>query len=261
MRSGKARAILLVAALALLALTATAGAEVVQKGTLRVGFEARITPHTLPRHGTAPIAVTLGGKISALKGSRPPQLRTIRIAINRNGRLDPTGLPVCRYEDIQPSTTANAMAACGEAKVGEGSFSADVVIPEQSPFPSRGEVVVFNGREGGRPVLFAHVYGTTPVPTSYTLPLRIAKAKGQFATVLSASLPAVTADVAHVTAISLTLDRRFSYRGRPRSLLSAGCPAPAGFPGASFPLAQVSFGFAGGKALAKTLTRSCGARG
>jgi hypothetical protein len=253
----------LVAALAVvLALSgAAASAEPVQRGNLRVSFEGEITPRALPRSGMAPVAVRVGGRITTTDRSDPPQLRRIEIAINRNGRLDPTGLPACRLEEIQPSTTANALRACGPAKVGEGSFSADVVIPEQSPFPSRGRVVAFNGVEKGRPVIFAHVYGTDPVPTSYTLPLRVTRAKGTFATVLAASLPRVTSDVAFVTGISLTLERRFRYRGRRRSYLSAGCPAPKGFPGAVFPLARAGFAFAGGRTLSSVLIRSCDAVG
>ena len=262
MSNRKARALIGACMISALCLTATAGAEVAQKGNLRVSFQGQISPHALPRHGAAPISVTLGGEVtSTAKGKKPAQLKTIRVAINRNGQMDRTGLPTCRYEDVQPSTTQNAMAACGDAKVGEGTFSADVLIPEQSPFPSKGEVTVFNGTEDGKPVLFAHVYGTAPIPISYTLPLRITEAKGTFGTVLSASLPEVTSEVAFVTGLSLTLERRFTYRGKSRSFLSAGCPAPKGFGGASFPLAKASFGFVGGKVLSSTLTRSCSAVG
>ena len=47
-----------------------------------------------------------------------------------------TGLPVCRVDQIQPSTTDGALAACRRSLVGEGHFSANVKLPEQSPFPS-----------------------------------------------------------------------------------------------------------------------------
>ena len=97
----------------------------------------------------------------------------IAIAINRNGRFDTTGLPVCRLEDIQPSTTANALAACRGALVGEGHFSANVKLPEQSPFPSAGKVLAFNGRLHGKPAILAHIYGTQPAPTSTVLPFLI----------------------------------------------------------------------------------------
>ncbi|HEX6780620.1 MAG TPA: hypothetical protein VF125_01180 [Solirubrobacterales bacterium] len=237
-----------------------AGAETVQKGGLRVAFTGKISPTRLPRQGSAPIAVTVGGQIATVDGAPPPQLQGIEIAINRAGRLDPKGLPSCTYADVQPSTTAAAQAACGPAKVGEGSFAANVVIPEQSPFPSEGKIVAFNGVERGRPVILAHVYGTVPVPLSYTLVLRMTHGKGTWGTVLSASLPAVTSDVAYVTGISLTLDRRFQSGGKTVGYVAAGCPAPKGFPGAVFPLARASFSFGAAGTLSSTLNRSCKAK-
>lgn len=245
-----------------LAGVAGAGGELVQKQGVRVSFKGGIAPTSLPRTGMAPIAVSISGSISAAKKSKtPPQLQRIEIAINSSGRLNPEGLPTCRIDQIQPSTTAKAMAACGAAKVGDGRFLADVIIPQQSPFPSRGEVTVFNGREGGRPVLFAHVYGTEPVPTSYTLPLRIKKTGGAFGTVLRADLPEVTSDIAFVTGIELKLERTFRHRGELRGYVTASCPAPRGFSSAVFPLARASFGFAGGLELSETLVRTCRAKG
>lgn len=237
-----------------------AEAETAQKGNLRVSFSGRFAPTKLPRQGVAPISVAVGGQISTLDGAPPPQLQGIEIAINRAGRFDTAALPTCTYAQIQPSTTAAAQAACGPAKVGEGSFAANVLLPEQSPFPSQGKIVAFNGVDGGRPVIFAHVYGTVPIPLSYTLVLRMAPGRGRWGTTLSASLPAVTSDVAYVTGISLTLDRRFTAAGRTRGYVSAGCPAPPGFPGATFPLAKVAFAFQEAGTLSSTLTRSCTVR-
>jgi hypothetical protein len=234
-----------------------ARAEMVQKDGIRVAVEGELSPKRLPRHGAAPVSVSLGGHITTADGSAPPQLRTISIAINREGRLDPTGLGVCSLGAIQPSTSAGALAACGEALVGEGSFSANVQFPQSSPFPSRGKVLAFNGRLHGRPAILAHVYGTDPVPTSYTLPFLVKPSKGTFGTTLSASLPKVTGEWGFVTGIQMRLGRSFAYRGRRRAYLSAGCPAPKGLSGAPYSLMRMSFGFAGPVTLAKTLTRSC----
>jgi hypothetical protein len=244
-----------------LALAALAQAEVTQRGNLRVSFEGKLSPHTLPRSGSAPVKVSVGAKIAATNGATPPQLRKISIAINRNGRFEPGGLPICRLDQIQPSTTADALRACRSALVGQGSFSAKVLLPQQAPFPSQGKVYAFNGRLGGAPAILAHVYGTNPVPTSYTIPFVISQAKGTFGTVLAASLPKVTSEWGYVTGLSMTLGRSYSYRGEKRSYLSAGCPAPKGFGGASFPFARAAFGFAGGRSVSSTLTRSCGVRG
>jgi hypothetical protein len=243
-----------------LGLAGLARAEIKQRGNLRVTFEGKLTPHTLPRAGAAPIRVTVGGTIATTNGTTPPQLRQIAIAINRNGRLSAKGLPVCRLDQIQPSTTADALSVCRDSLVGEGQFSAKVLLPQQAPFPSEGKVYAFNGVLHGRPAIFAHVYGTHPVPTSSTIPFEILPANGTYGTLLRASLPRVTSQWGYVTGLELTLGRSFTYRGKRLSYLSAGCPAPKGFPGATFSLARASFSFAGMKALTSTLTRSCGVR-
>jgi hypothetical protein len=261
MRAGAKKAVLLGALGLLLALAALAQGEVVQKGKLRVSFNGQIAPKALPREGTAPIKVSVGGQITTSDGSPPPSLAVLEIEINRHGHLDYRGLPVCPLEEIQPATSQNALAACRASLVGEGAFAANVAIPEQSPFPSEGKLLAFNGREDGKPVIFAHVYGTEPVPTSLTLPMAIsAIPKGRFGTLLRASLPRVAANIAFVSAISLTLQRTFSYRGERHGYLSSGCPAPAGFPGTVFALARASFSFAGGRRLSTTLNRSCRVR-
>jgi hypothetical protein len=78
----------------------------------------------------------VGGWIATTGGWISPQLSRIAIEINCNGRFDYVGLPVCRIEQIQPATTDGALEACPRSLIGEGSFSANVKIFEQSPFPS-----------------------------------------------------------------------------------------------------------------------------
>jgi hypothetical protein len=246
--------------LALLGLGAVARAEVVQKGSLRVSFQGELSPHSLPRASQAPIRVSVAADIASTSEQTPPQLRRMSIAINRYGHLDSTGLPVCELKAIQPATTADALAVCRRSLVGEGRFSANVLLKGQAPFPSDGKVYAFNGELDGKPAILAHVYGTNPAPTSYTLPFVISQAKGTFGTTLTASLPRVTSDSGYVTGLSLKLGKSFSYGGKKHSYLSASCPAPKGFPGATFPFAKASFDFAGGPALSSTLTRSCKVR-
>ena len=89
----------------------------------------------------------------------------------------------------------------------------------------------------------------------------ISRSKGEFATTLTTNLPDVTSEYGYVTGLSLDLHRTYSYRGKARSYLSASCPAPKGFPGASFSFARVSFGFKGKTVSPAPLRRSCKARG
>jgi DNA-binding beta-propeller fold protein YncE len=235
--------------------------EIKQQGTIRAAFSGQLSPHALPRSGTAPVHASVGTKITTTNGQDPPQLRQMKIAINANGRFEPKGLPICPLEEIQPSTTQAALGACRSSLVGEGLFEAKVLLSHQSPFPSQGKVYAFNSVIDGHPAILAHVYGTKPVPTSFTLPFILHKSKGTFGTTLIASLPEATGNSAYVTGISLNLFRRFSYQGHQRSYISAGCPAPKGFSQASFPFARATLSFRGGKKVSQTLERSCGVRG
>lgn len=232
--------------------------EVSQHGGVRVAVQAKLTPKKLPRTRPAPVHFSLSARIGVAGEAFPPQLRRIEVEINRNGQVNTAGLPVCKMDQIQPSTTQGALQACRSALVGEGTFSAKVLLTQQAPFPSDGEVVAFNGRWNGKPAILAHIYGTKPVPTSYTLPFTIAKvAKGTYGTALKASLPQFTSKWGYVTGISLFLGRSTSRGG----YLTAACRAPKGFSAASFPLARAKLSFGGAaKAVQQTLTRSCGVR-
>jgi hypothetical protein len=137
--------------------------------------------------------------------------------------------------------------------VGTGTFAAKILLPQQASFPAGGKLYAFNGRYKGRPAILAHVYGTDPVPTSFTLPFVMETQKGQLGTVLTASLAAATGKAGYITQLSLVLG---ATSGRAKAYLDASCPAPEGFGGATFPFARANFGFG-----ASTLTRSCKVRG
>jgi hypothetical protein len=262
MRPRSLRLILLAGlALALFA-TALAGAEVIQKGTLRVNVSGKLSPQRLPRAGAAPIAVSVGGQITTTDKSAPPKLETLQIELNRNGRLDFAGLPTCPYAAIQTASSASALSACRSSLVGRGSFNAEITLAGQAPYPISGGLLAFNGRSGGKPVLFGQIYSPKPFATSFVIVFTIKHlGKGTFGTAFTAQLPRSLSSWGKLTGIELLLSRHYSYRGHRHSYLSAGCPAPKGFPGASFPFARTSFGFEGGEKLSSTLTRSCKARG
>jgi hypothetical protein len=239
----------------------TAGAsEIIQRGNFRIGLDAKLTPSKLPRTGAAPVRFSFSANIASTEGEVPPQLRAIKVEINRHGHFEPAGLPVCTSRDIQPSNNAGALEACRDALVGQGHFSAKVLITQQAPFPSDGKVLAFNGRWHGHPAILAHIYGSKPVPTSYTLPFVLDPiSKGTYGTSLSASLPHFTSKWGYVTGISLDIGRSFRSGGHRRSYLAAACPAPRGFPTAPYSIARASLGFSG-RTVHSVLTRTCKVR-
>jgi len=240
---------------------AASASEIAQKGSLRLAVSGRLSPRRLPRDGTAPVAVSLGGEITTTDQSLPPQLKALRIELNRHGRLDHTGLPTCPYDRIQPGSSSRALAACRSALVGKGAFSANITLAGQEPYPTRGRLLLFNGLRGGKPVLFGHIYSPRPFATSFVIVFAIERlGGGTYGTALNAPLPKAMEAWGRLSGLQMTLTRRYTHRGEQRSYLSAGCPAPKGFRGAVFPLARASFAFAGGRELSSVLSGTCKAR-
>ena len=187
---GKQLSALAVLALAFALCVGLAQAELVERGNLFVKFQGGIAPTRLPRQANAPISVEVDGTVRTLSGEQPPALRFITIAINRGGRVETKGLPICRRSSIDAANSAQALAACRGALVGRGRYVAGVAFPEQDAFPLQGSVLAFNTVDDGKRAILAHVYGAKPFPNSRTFVFHIRRSQGTYGTVLSAALPA-----------------------------------------------------------------------
>jgi hypothetical protein len=240
-----------------------ARAEISQKGDLLVSVNGKLSPKALPRRGTAPVSVSVAGAVSTTDGTSPPQLQRMQIAVNRHGRFDTAGLPLCRYNQIQPASDSRALAACRSALVGEGRFAGTIALPGSAePYPMAGRLLLFNGRRHGRPVLFGHIYSPKPFSSSFVLIFEMrTDARGTYGTTLTANLAKALGAKRNLESIEMTLSRRYRYRGAPHSYISSGCPAPKGTSIAPYSLARTTFSFAGGKTVTSVLLKSCRATG
>ena len=238
-----------------------AGAAVVQQHGLRITVLSQILPYKLPREGTAPIAVFVSGHIATPSGEVPPQLQEMQIKVNRHGLLQSKGLPTCSSAEVRATSTETALSRCSEALVGSGRFWATIVLPDQRPYPTRGRLLVFNGTEARKPVVFAHIYTTKPFATSFTIAFSIKRIKqGRWGTELAASFPEALGSWGFVDRIKLTLRRKYSAQGKQLSYFNAGCPAPKGTKRTAFALALASFSFQEGKELSLSVNKSCGVK-
>jgi hypothetical protein len=259
-RRGKRVSVLAVATIAFAFAVSLANAELIERGNLFVKFAGGIAPTKLPRHVNAPITVRVDGTVRTLSGERPPALRFITIAINRGGRIETKGLPVCRRSQIEAASSAQALAACRDSLVGSGRYVAGVTFPEQAPLPLQGKVLAFNTVIDGERAILAHIYGPKPFPNSRTFTFRIHSTRGTFGTILAAFLPRSLNESGYLRRIVLNLRRDYVYRGRTRSYLSASCGAPSGATIGIFPFVRVGMTFADGRRLASTLIRTCTVR-
>jgi hypothetical protein len=259
-QGGRGKKLALLTAFVVIASSAVvpiARAELTEEGDLFVHFQGGIDPVALPRTHVAPIAVHVAGTITSLSGESPPALREITIELNKGGKLDTRGLPLCGYKELVAASPQRALEACGDALVGEGTYHAQTAFPEQATFPARGHILAFNAIFRGYRAILAHIFGDDPVPTTRIIAFRVRIVGGTYGTEVTGAVPEEVNPYGYVESISLRLQRRFFYRGQQHSYLSAACAAPPGFSQALFPFARASMAFSDGHVLASTLTRSC----
>jgi hypothetical protein len=261
-RSVKKTVALLAGALVVASLgVGSALAEVDLQDNLRVTFNGQITPKKLPRTGTAPVGVQMGGRIATTDRSIPPKLERIILDINRNGQLQTKGLPKCSLGKLKSISSQGARRACGDALIGRGSVTSRVSLPNQPAFASSGPMLAFNGRHKGRPAIFAQVATGAPLPLTYVIVFEVKKKGGTFGNSLVGTLPPIASEYGYITAFNMSLRRQYRFHGKRMSYASGSCPAPKGFPGASFTFARVSYEFADGRKLSSKLVRECKVRG
>jgi hypothetical protein len=247
--------------LLLLASIAVAHADVVSGGDVRVSFHGWVAPRELPRGRPTPVALHVAGTVRAIGEARPARLESVEIQINRHGIVSTQGLPACPRGRLRTKSTQQALAACPRSLVGTGSFTAKVEIPEQAPFPSVGRLLVFSTVSGGHRALVGQIYGTRPLPISNVLPIDVRRhLDGDFGTTLTVQMPKAGAEWGYVTGFDVTFQRRYRFGGRPRSFLSASCPAPAGIAEVPFRAARGSYFLAGGRVLSRVVSGSCRVR-
>jgi len=257
----RSRALALALGVGALACASLAQAAVIQEGNVRITVLSQILPYKLPRHGTAPIAVFVSGHLAEPHGGIPPQLKQMTVEVNKHGLLQSKGLPTCSLRQIQPASTERAMSSCGDALIGSGQFWAHIVLPDQGAYPTHGRLLIFNGRQGGKPVIFTHIFTANPFFSSFVIPFAISKIqKGPYGTKLTASLPQALGDWGYVDRIKLTLKRKYRFKGRRLSYFNAGCPAPEGSKRTVFPLALASFAFGEGLSISAKVEKACGVK-
>jgi hypothetical protein len=241
---------------------AIATAATIQDGGLRITVLSQVQPYKLPRKGTAPIAVFVGGSLKNAEGGIPPQLNKLTVKVNRHGLLQSKGLPFCGVDQIQPASTERALEACGDAVIGSGQFWAHIVLAGQEPYPTHGRLLIFNGKKKGHPALLAHIYTSNPFNASFVVSFSIKKiSQGPYGTELKASFPESLGSWGYVDRIKLTLKRKYRFQGKELSYFNAGCPAPGNASRTVFPLAYVTFSFAGRPDMGAKVNKACGVKG
>ncbi|HEY0317019.1 MAG TPA: hypothetical protein VGC49_01860 [Solirubrobacterales bacterium] len=206
---------------------ATAGNKpvTVQAGNLKLTFNGGFTPTTLPKKALAPISLSASGKIATLDGTHPPALKEFLLETDKNGSVQTVGFPKCTSGKLQSQDTKHAEAICRNAIIGSGTTNVEIAFPEQKPIPVSSKLLVFNGgTAGGVTTFYIHAYITVPTPAAIVTTVKIKKIhKGRFGTESIASIPKIAGGSGSVTSFSLVVNKKYTYKGKKMSVLSAKC--------------------------------------
>ncbi len=219
----------MVAALGLLAVLVVANgatAETATVGNIKFTANGGFSPKKLPKKTLAPIALTAEGKIRTLDGTHPPALKEVLLETDKNGAIDVKHYPTCTSGKLQAQTVDAARAICRKALIGEGKTKIEIAMKDQKPIQVSSDLLVLNGGyRGGTTTLFIHAYITVPVPAAVVTTVKIKKIKkGRYGLLSVASIPVIAGGSGSVTDFKLKVDKKFTYKGKKVSVLTAKCP-------------------------------------
>ena len=198
----------------------------VRSGNLEFTFNGGFSPSALPKKTLAPIALTAEGKVKTVDGTHPPALKEVLIETDKNGAVSVKGFPTCTSGKLQSQDTKHAEAICKSAIVGSGTTNVEIAFPESKPIPVSSKLIVFNGGEkGGVVTLYIHAYITVPTPAAIVTTVKIKKIHhGRYGLESVATIPKIAGGSGSVTSFSLKIDKKYTYKGKKVSVLSAKCP-------------------------------------
>jgi len=221
----KAMVVLALSAALALGAAAIAGAAAtrIRAGNLVLTFGGTSIPKKLPRHHYAPAKTLIFGKIATSDGTHPSAMRESVVDIDKDVRVDPRGLPVCKAGQLEARDTRAARRVCGKTIIGSGLAHAEIAFPEQAPIKVTSPITVFNG--GGnarRSKILIHTFITVPAPTAIVTQVAIKK-KGSGVHAI-AKIPVIAGGSGSVLDFRFKLGRTFRFRGHKRSWAMARCP-------------------------------------
>lgn len=270
-RAGKK--LLLLASAAVLATAGIAtGAVKIPPSDPSVQVRGGIDPKRLPKDRDAPISIHGGFWFTTTGVGQTPPLREFDFELDRHISLATRGLPACRFGGRNIRGGAPIQRVCHDSIVGKGSATVLIAFPESPPLLVKSNATVFYGRmrrpmredtrasvEAAKatvPALFTIFDLPIPVPTTVVIPVTAHRLdKDIYGYRVEGKIPVVAGGSGSLLSLRLRIGKRWTYKGRRYSLLSARCPVPS-----RRLLMRSSFLFADEETLAATLLEPCKVR-
>ena len=241
------------AAVAIPVSVAIAGPTVTGSDGNTQSLEVTVSPSKLPKKtvGATTLKVNVKtGTTTAPNGVPSPAVHDV-IDFDKNTTVETKGLPTCNATLLQSASTEVAEQKCGKAKIGTGSGTA--LLPLGQTQPEVTKVTAFNGApQNGKPVVLLHAYGTSPLQTTLVLTGVVSEYdKEGFGPRLDVAVPPIAGGSGAITDFTVTINKKWTYKGQKMSFISAKCPASKKLE------ARGAFTYKDGMTLTALATQSC----
>lgn len=220
-------ALVAAAAIASAAIAAPVGAPVGSPDGNAQAVGSLITPKKLGKKTFTPAALEVTTQLRSTTAANgvPVPTTLVSLDFDKNAKIFTKGVPTCDASKLQNVSTEIAEQACGNAKIGSGKATALLPAGTQV-FTVNQTVTAFNGvPQGGKPVVLLHTYGTTPIQTALVLVGVVSNFnKEGYGPRLDLTVPLIAGGTGALTDFSVKIDKKYKYKGKPVSFISAKCP-------------------------------------
>lgn len=185
-----------------------------------------IAPKSLFKKTFSPASLEVTTQLGNSSAAVPSPTTNVVVDFDKNAKIFTKGIPTCDPAQLQNQSTEVALQLCGKAKIGGGT--AEALLPVGTKIFTVNQVVTaFNGvPQGGKPVVILHTYGTTPIQTALVLVGTVSNLNREgYGPRLDVDVPLIAGGSGALTYFNVKIDKKYKYKGKAVSFLSAKCPS------------------------------------
>jgi hypothetical protein len=215
------------AIVASVALAGPVGSPVAAPDGNSQAYGALLKPNKLYKKTWTPSALEVTTKLTtSAAGGFPVPTTHVQIDFDKNTKVFSKGYPTCDPAKLQNVSTEIARRECKSAIIGTGHAEALLKVGAEL-FTVQQEVTAFNGAaKGGKPVIYLHSYGTTPIQTALVLTGVVSNYnKEGYGPRLEVEVPLIAGGSGALTYFNVKVDKKYKYKGKQVSYIQGKCPS------------------------------------
>jgi hypothetical protein len=246
-----------VMAIAAIATSVAVAGTVAGNNGRSLSADMKISPKKLSKTTLTPASVNIVTKntTSSSTGVPGPAVQAV-MDFDKSGKYSNKGLPTCNEKKLVNKDDAEAAKVCKGALIGTGDVSAVLVslfAGASTPETATAKLTAFNGvPKGGKPTVLLHAYATEPALVAYIFSGVVSNYnKEGYGSRFEVDFPSIFGGSGVLTEFNLKIDKKFTYKGKERSLISAKCPSSKKLK------TRVAFNYSDGETITVPSTQSC----